>query len=166
MSEGKFQNYAPLNPNTAEKKFWECLKKTFQNEPCVVYFRYPIFKRTGNLTREPDVIFMHRDLGLWVFECKGCSIANIESIEGHQWKMTNWHREEELPMLQAEDGMFAISAKLTERRETRGLVASHYRVVLPFVKEQEWQDKGFSDLPCTHGVTYWNATRKSHQSYS
>lgn len=152
MSEGKFQNYAPLNPNTAEKKFWECLKKTFQNEPCVAYFRYPIFKRTGNLTREPDVIFMHRDLGLWVFECKGCSIANIESIEGHQWKMTNWHREEELPMLQAEDGMFAISAKLTERRETRGLVTSHYRVVLPFVKEQEWQDKGFSDLPCTHGV--------------
>ncbi|WP_017324076.1 DEAD/DEAH box helicase [Synechococcus sp. PCC 7336] len=152
MSKGKFQNYDPLNPNTAERKLWECLKKTFQNDPCVVYFRYPIFKRTGNLNREPDVIFMHRELGLWVLECKGCRIANIKSIEGHQWKMNSWHREEELPILQAQDGMYAISAKLNERRETRSLVSSHYRVVLPFVKAQEWKDKGFSDLPCTHGV--------------
>ena len=152
MPEGKFQNYAPLNPNTAEKKLWECLKKTFQHDPCVAYFRYPIFKRTGNLSREPDVIFMHREWGLWVLECKGCSIANVESVEGHQWKMSSWHREEESPMLQAQDGMYAIDAKLTERRETRGLVSSHYRVVLPFVKAQEWKDKGFSDLPCTHGV--------------
>lgn len=154
MPEGKFQSFASLNPNTAEIKFWESLKKTFQNDPCVAYFRYPIFKRTGNLVKEPDFIFMHRELGLWVIECKGCGIANIASIEGYQWKMSNWHREEELPVLQAEDGMFAIQGKLTERRETRGLVSFHHRVVLPFVRVQEWQEKGFLDLPCTSGVVW------------
>lgn len=152
MANGQFQNYAPLNPNTAEKIFWKALEKTFQNDHCIAFFRYPIFKRSGNQLREPDVIFLHRELGLWVFECKGCRISNLDFIEGHQWVMRDWHKEEEYPTLQAEDGMFAVKSKLEGRRETRELLSYHYRVSIPFIQQREWQDKKFSNLPCTQGV--------------
>ncbi len=147
-----FQNYDSLNPNTAERKLWESLKRAFDDEPCVAYFRYPIFTSTGNLRKEPDVLFVHRELGLWILECKGCHIDNIQAIQGHSWEMNDWYREEESPALQAEDAMFAINSKLDQRRETRRLLSCHYRVALPFVSAQEWKDRGFSDLPCTQGV--------------
>lgn len=95
---------------------------------------------------------MHREYGLWVIECKGCEISNIASIQGHEWKMNNWHSEIETPVAQAEDQMFAIKNRLTERRETRGLVSFNFRVVLPSVKREEWQSKGFDNFLSTQGV--------------
>ncbi len=53
--------------------------------------RYPIFTRTGRLNREPDILILHRKLGLWVIECKGCSIGNIKGIQGHEWQMSSWY---------------------------------------------------------------------------
>ncbi|MEN9205064.1 MAG: hypothetical protein Q6K70_04570, partial [Thermostichales cyanobacterium DRC_bins_46] len=152
VAEAQFQNFTPLNPNSAEKASWEALRQAFQDHPCIAYFRYPIYKRVGDLLKEPDIVLMHRQLGLWIFECKGCYINNIESIQGHVWTMRNWHREEEQPSLQAEEGMYAVESKLSERRETRRLVSWHYRVSLPFIDRHQWQEKGFADLPCTQGV--------------
>ncbi|MCS7030798.1 MAG: hypothetical protein NZL92_04635 [Gloeomargarita sp. SKYG116] len=147
MTTAIFQNYAPLLPNTAEQKFWERLKDAYKTESCVAYFRYPIFTGAGHLRKEPDVVWVHRELGLWVFECRGCRIHNIAQVIGHEWQMQDWYREVETPTLQAEDGMYAIRGKLEEHRQTRGLLTYHYRVVLPFVSRQEWQSRGLAYLP-------------------
>ncbi|MCS6782751.1 MAG: hypothetical protein RMI89_05890 [Gloeomargarita sp. SKYBB_i_bin120] len=148
MPTALFQNFTVLAPNTAEHLFWERLKEACKTEPCVAYFRYPIFTSIGNLRKEPDVILLHREWGLWVFECKGCRVENIAQIIGHEWRMTHWHREVETPALQAEDGMFAVRSKLEERRESRGLLTYHYRVVLPLVNRQAWHSRGLPQLPC------------------
>ena len=157
----EFFPYEPFDKNQGQNKVWEWLKEAFKDEPGVAYYRYPIFHKSGNLNREPDILFLHRELGLWVIECKGCYINNIASIQGHEWRMNNWHSEYETPVLQAEDQMFAIKNRLTERRETRGLITSfNFRAALPFVKQKEWESKGYHDFPTTQGVvlTYDNLT--------
>jgi len=149
----EFFPYEPFDKNESQKKVWDWLKEAFKDDLGVAYYRYPIFNRRGRLSREPDILIVHRELGLWVIECKGCYIDNIESIQGHEWKMSNWYGEIETPVAQAEDQMFAIKNKLTERRETRGLLTSfNFRVALPLVKKQDWQSKGFHDFPSTQGV--------------
>lgn len=156
-----FFPYEPFDNNQAHKKVWEWLKEAFKDEEGVAYYRYPIFTKTGRLNREPDILMLHRKLGLWVIECKGCSIGNINSIQGHEWQMNNWYRETDTPVAQAEDQMFAIKNKLTERRETRGLVSSfNFRVALPNIKQEEWELKSFNQLPSTQGVVlvYENLT--------
>ncbi|MBD2246786.1 NERD domain-containing protein [Nostoc sp. FACHB-888] len=148
----EFHPYEPFDQNKAQKTVWEKLKSAFKDEEGVAFYRYPIFNRNGNLHREPDILLVHREYGLWVIECKGCYINNIASIQGHEWKMNDWHSEVETPVAQAEDQMFAIKNRLTERRETRGLVSFNFRVVLPFVKYEEWQSRGLDNFPSTQGV--------------
>jgi superfamily I DNA and RNA helicase len=152
MTHARFQNFEALKPNSAERQFWDSLRRAFENDECIAFFKYPIFHRNGDAQKIPDVIFLHRRLGLWVFECKGCRIDNIASIDGAIWSMANWHREQEMPTQQAEDGMFAIRARFEERRETRGLLSFHYRVALPGISQAEWQERGWHDHPCTRGV--------------
>lgn len=147
----EFHPYESFDKNKAQNQVWEWIKSAFRSNIGEAYYRYPIFSRTGNLVREPDFLILDQDTGLWVIECKGCSIENIESIHGHEWKMRNWHSEIETPIAQAEDQMFAIQNKLTVRREARGKLQYHFRVALPNVKRQEWIDSGFDGLPSTGG---------------
>ncbi|MBD2771396.1 NERD domain-containing protein [Iningainema tapete] len=148
----EFFPYEPFDNNQAQKKVWDSIKEAFKDDPGVAYYRYPIFTRSGRLNREPDILILHRELGLWVIECKGCKIDNILSIQGHEWRMNNWYSEIETPVAQAENQMYAVKNKLTDCEETRGLVSFNFRVALPFISKQEWQTKGFHDLPSTQGV--------------
>ncbi|QZZ22185.1 NERD domain-containing protein [Leptothermofonsia sichuanensis E412] len=147
-----FHPFTPFDNNAAQNKVWDWLKQAFRQDEGVAYYRYPIFRRIGQLQREPDILLLHRELGLWVIECKGCCIRNIVSIQGHDWTMQEWHSESEAPIAQAEDQMFAVQNKLTERRETRGLVSCNFRVALPFVRWKEWQDREFDANPVTQGT--------------
>jgi hypothetical protein len=147
-----FHPFTPFDNNAAQNKVWDWLKQAFRQDEGVAYYRYPIFRRIGQLQREPDILLLHRELGLWVIECKGCYIRNIVSIQGHDWTMQEWHSESEAPIAQVEDQMFAVQNKLTERRETRGLVSCNFRVALPFVRREEWQDRKFDANPVTQGT--------------
>lgn len=149
----EFFPYEPFDKNEAQRRVWEWVKEAFKNEEGVAYYRYPIFTKTGRLNREPDILILHRQLGLWVIECKGCFISNIKGIQGHEWQMNNWYREIDTPVAQAGDEMFAIQNKLTGRRETRSLITSfNFRVALPNIKRKEWESKGLHELPSTGGV--------------
>lgn len=152
----KFHPYEPLDNNSAQRRVWDVLKKAFKDDEGVAYYRYPIFSRSGKLNREPDILMMHRALGLWVVEVKGYCIANISSIQGHNWLMNAWCKEYETPIAQVEDAMFAIRSKFEERRETRGLVSFHFQLALPFIQFQDWKAKGFDDLPTAQGVVLFN----------
>jgi superfamily I DNA and RNA helicase len=145
-----FYPYEAFDKNEAQEKLWEWIKKAFRDDDGVAYYRYPIFTKQGNLNREPDILILHREFGLWIFECKACYINNIKSIQGHEWQMNNWHDEFIMPVAQAEDQMFAIGDKLN-RRETRGLIKCNFRVVLPNINKKAWEDSGFSNLPTVEG---------------
>ena len=111
--------------------------------------------------REPDIVLFHRQYGLWVFECKGCSIDNVTAIQGHVWKMANWYAEEITPLMQAEDQMFAIQNKLNTQRELRDKIRGHFRVALPEVKRSQWEEKGFEQHTQAAVWTYENLTPKA-----
>ncbi|MEZ4527707.1 MAG: NERD domain-containing protein [Desulfobacterales bacterium] len=143
-----FIPYEPIDDNQGQKYVWEKLKNLFRNTEGVAYYRYPIFTKIGRLEREPDIVFLIRKIGLWVIECKGCGINNIASVQGHEWKMRDWHKETESPVAQAEDQMFAIKNKLDERRETRNLLSFNFRVALPFVDRSEWLNRNFNYSEC------------------
>lgn len=72
--------------------------------------------------------------------------------------MANWHREQETPLLQAEDGMFALRSRLEENRETRGLMKFRFRAFLPFVTEKEWTGRGFATSPALQGAVWLKET--------
>jgi superfamily I DNA and RNA helicase len=156
----EFFPYEAFDNNPVQKKLWEWLKEAFKNDPGVAYYRYPIFTRIGKLNREPDILILHQEFGLWVIECKSYCINNISAIQGHEWQMNNWYNESETPVAQAEDQMFAIKNKLDERRETRGKINFHFRVALPNVKQKEWEERKFHELPSAQGVVlvYENLT--------
>lgn len=146
----KFHPFMPLDTNAGQKKFWEVLKAAFGSDEGVAYYRYAIFSRSGQKLKEPDFLMLHRELGLWVFESKGCRIQNIAAIQGHEWQMNNWHQEYETPVSQVEDAMWAVRSKFESRQETRGFLRFNYQVVTPFIKRQEWQLKRFSELAGIH----------------
>lgn len=139
----QFYPYEPLDHNSCHNQLWDWIKEAFKADEGVAYYRYPVFRRSGNLLREPDVVILHRQYGLWIFECKGCKIQNIQAIQGHVWEMSNWYDSEMTPLLQAEDQMFAVQNKLNAQRETRGIVPCYFRVALPAVKRSEWEERDF-----------------------
>lgn len=144
--------FEPLPGESSERKVWEWLKKAFKEDEAVIYYRYPIFTQQGNLMREPDILMLHREYGLWVFECKGCAVHNIHSIQGRDWHMNDWYAETIQPSAQAEDQMFALKNKFESNRDIRGKLAFNFRVALPEVQRKSWEKKGFHELPAAGGV--------------
>ncbi|MGF1479066.1 MAG: DEAD/DEAH box helicase [Cyanophyceae cyanobacterium] len=144
-----FLVYEPFNNNEAQKKVWGWLQDAFKDEAGIAYYRYPIF--AAGINREPDILMLHRQLGVWVIDCQEYAIDSIATIEGDEWQMNDWQRETETPVVQAEDKLFAVQSKLTGRRETRGLLDSlHFRVALPHIERHQWETRGFHQRPATH----------------
>lgn len=129
----------------AERVIWESLKKAFESsEPGFCWHKYPITNITGQRL-EPDFLILHPSWGLNVIEVKGCSLSNIEAIQGHIWYMLNWYQEEITPLQQAENHMWAIIDRMKKfrygmLRNEQGdcKVTSRTFVGLPFITEQEW----------------------------
>lgn len=137
----------PFDRNQAQHEFWDALKDAFPDDDGVAFYRYPVFRADGQVLREPDVVFAHRNLGVWTFEVKGCRIGNIEQIQGYVWRMQDWHSETESPFEQARGQMFAVQGILHRNRFlfealAANRIAFHAGVILPFVSQREWQDAG------------------------
>jgi superfamily I DNA and RNA helicase len=130
--------------NDAEKTVWNALKNALNEHEGTCYFRYPVFS-TNRLRREPDMLLLHRQWGLYVIECKGCHIDNIERIDGPVWKMKDWYSTQESPYTQAEDQMFPILGRLRDDRRLRkgrnDLITGHVFIALPFITKAEWKEK-------------------------
>lgn len=69
----------------AELEVWERLKQAFgPDDKGVAYHQYPIVDKGGDkFDHEPDIVLLHRELGLLIIEVKGYKIGHIDRIEGH-----------------------------------------------------------------------------------
>jgi hypothetical protein len=141
-----FHPQEPFDNNTAHRQLWESLKLAFQDEAGIAYYRYPIFAREGSRRREPDFLLLHRRLGLWIIQCEGFSIGNIAVIEEDHWLMQDWREEVEVPLLDAEEQMYAVKHRYESWRHTRDLLAFRYCVALPYITRGEWESRGFDKL--------------------
>ena len=147
-----FPNEAP-DHYQGERLCWNLLKHALDGSEGVAYYGYPIFSGHGSKRREPDFLLVSRKYGIWVFECKGARLANILEIQGQEWQMQKWYADRISPVQQAEDQMWEVKAIVERERTTRHLgLTFDYRVILPFITEEEWQGAGFADHPTTQGV--------------
>lgn len=69
----------------AEQRTWDAVRAAYSQQPCLGYWRYPIFDNTGGFSKEPDVLLAHPDLDIVVIEVKGVTIDRTETISGHKW---------------------------------------------------------------------------------
>ncbi|MFS8866361.1 NERD domain-containing protein, partial [Synechococcus sp. H55.9] len=140
----------------AEAAVWNALRQALGSDPGYLLHQFSIYDPQGHLKAKPDILLIHFELGFWIFECKGCNLYNIEAIDGSEWRMREWHRETETPLAQADNQMFQIKNWLQQNLETRPLqarVAWQYRLALPRIRRQEWQER-FGDPPFTGALLF------------
>jgi superfamily I DNA and RNA helicase len=143
----------PPDHYKGQRLAWNYLKRSFEGDEGIAYYRYPVFSGSGSRRREPDFLVVSRKFGIWVFECKGARLDNIQEINGQEWVMQRWYSERMTPVQQAEDQMFEVKALVERERSLRSLgIVFDYRILLPFVKPQEWIAAGFADHPSAKGV--------------
>lgn len=151
----KFNPNYPSDNNKGQRQFWRALKGAFERDEGVAYYRYPIYARTGRGRSEPDFLMVHRRYGVWVFECKGCLIGNIKSIEGHDWQMRDWYSDNIYPISQVEAQFYEVKTLVERDPALRSLrIPFEYRVVLPFVTQAEWATAGYDRHPSASGVVW------------
>ncbi|NEQ75928.1 MAG: hypothetical protein F6K23_24575 [Okeania sp. SIO2C9] len=136
--------------NRAEKMMWQSLKNALFEDEGICYHRYPIFSPDRS-RREPDILMLHKNWGLYIIETKGCKIENIEKINGQVWEMKDWYSTQETPYSQAEDQMFSILGKFKNERKLRkgkyDVIQGHVFIGLPLISESEWKRKGLDLSP-------------------
>ncbi len=138
-------------PNHAEQATLQALRAALIDDEGIGYHRYPIFSADRS-RREPDLMLLHREWGLYVIECKGCRIHNIVRIDGQRWEMADWHSPYETPYSQGEDQLFSILGRFqSERSLRRGrtgtILQGHVFIALPFISRAEWELKGLHLSP-------------------
>jgi len=130
-----------------EQKVWDAFKRAFGNRNCIGYWRYPIFSKTGETRKEPDVLMVDRELGIVIAEVKCLTIDQIAEVSGHLWSYRNFREASGSPYQQAEDQLYSLLSYCDRESEIRRQVRGRAMVALPLITEKEWQSKGFDRLP-------------------
>ena len=134
----------------AELAVWERLKGAFDaSDDGVAYHQYPIVDKGGEtFDREPDIVLLHRDLGLVVIEVKGYRIDHIDRIEGHTWHLQNMGHSRSTPYQQARNQAMFLRRFFTSEPALSDLdgcrVPVNIFVALPNITSAEWEARGFN----------------------
>jgi len=141
----------------AEEEIWKYLKVALLSDDGICYHRFPIFS-TDRSRREPDILIVHRQWGVYVIDCKGYKIDNIESIQGKTWNLRNWKFTKEEPVSEAEDQMYAVLGKFkTDSRLRQGrkdLIQGHIFIGLPNITESQWRESGLSSPSAQFNIIF------------
>ena len=165
--EGKFITTEPLDKGgeAGEKKVWETICDAFAERECIGYWRYPIFSVVGKYRKEPDILILDKELGIVIIEVKSITSEQIVSITGHRWQYQNFYTSFGNPYQQAENQLFALleysDTEPTLHRQVTGRVI----VALPLITQQQWQQRGFHQLPSSPPILFKNDLRSSASIY-
>lgn len=147
--EGKFITTEPLGKDgeEGEKLVWAAVQQAFCSRECLGYWRYPIFSQVGKARQEPDILVADRDLGLIVIEVKAITIEQIVAISGHRWQYQNFYLSSGNPYAQAENQLFALLGYCDREPTLQRQISAKAIVALPYITTQQWQARGFHQLP-------------------
>lgn len=127
----------------AEKEIWKYLKIALAKEEGICYHRYPLISADRS-RREPDILILHPKWGLYVINCKGYKIEDIDRIYDSNWILTNGTQD--TPLDQADDQMWFVAGKFRNesalRKKREDIIQGHVFIGLPFITYAEWKAKG------------------------
>jgi len=152
----KFVATEPLGKSgqKGERQVWETVKKVFAQRECLAYWRYPIFCEFRKVRKEPDILIADIELGLIVIEVKSITIDQILAINGHRWELRNFYTSSSNPYEQAENQLFGLLGYCDREPNLRSQVNGRVIVALPFISQQQWQNKGFAKLPSSPPILF------------
>jgi superfamily I DNA and RNA helicase len=155
-SEDKFIATEPFDRagEKGEYLVWEKVREAWRDRDCLAYWRYPIFAKTQYARKEPDILICDRQLGSIVIEVKSISCDRIVSIEGHLWKYRDFYTDYGNPYQQAEDCLFSLLNRIENEPNLANKIAARAVVALPFITSEQWQARGFADLPCNPPIIF------------
>jgi superfamily I DNA and RNA helicase len=158
----KFITTEPLSKSgeAGEQKVWDAVKSAFSDRNCIGYWRYPIFSKVGKIRSEPDILIADRELGLVIIEVKSLTIDQVVAIEGDQWQLANFHTDQTNPSEQAEHQLRALLAHCDRESLLWRKVMGRAIVALPLITEEQWQQKGFEQLPNCPPIIFQNQLGK------
>ncbi len=145
----------------SEEKVWEAVKETFNLRECIAYWQYPIFSRTGESRKEPDILIVDRELGIIVIEVKSITINQILSVNGHQWELKDFYTTHISPYKQAENQLYSILGYCDREEIIRRQVQGKAIVALPSITKAQWQSSGFDRLPNCPPIIFKDQLGKS-----
>ncbi|NEO29765.1 MAG: ATP-binding domain-containing protein [Symploca sp. SIO3C6] len=145
----KFITTEPIAESGAagEQKVWDAAKNAFSERDCIGYWRYPIFSKLGDIRKEPDILIIDRELSIIVIEVKSITIDQIVAIDGHLWQFQNFYTTEASPYQQAERQLRALIAYCDREPPIWRKVTGRAIVALPLITQEQWQQRGFEQLP-------------------
>ncbi|GCF11074.1 ATP-binding domain-containing protein [Dictyobacter arantiisoli] len=138
----------PSVPKYGSMMLWRALKTVLPNDDGVCYYQYPLFS-VDKSRQIPDILLLHRQLGLYIIECKPWRISDIENIDESVWFLKYKGVDTaETPYLQMEDQLQSVLSKfMTERDLRRGrsenVICGHLFLALPFIHQSEWKERNF-----------------------
>ena len=143
----KFITTEAIKNQDGEQKIWDAFRSTFADRNCIGYWRYPIFSKAGEIRKEPDILIVDREFGVVVIEVKSINIDQIAAINGQQWQLQNTDTTEINPYQQAEHQLRALISYSDRETALWRKVNGRAIVALPQITTEQWQQKGFDQLP-------------------
>lgn len=161
MKKGQFitTEFAGNGGERGEFRVWERVQDGFGERSCLAYWRYPLFSPQGKGRKEPDILILDRQLGIIIIEVKSVRIHQISHINGHRWHYQGFYQKTGSPYQQAEQQVWAL-LKRCEREPglTSGLM-SRAIVALPYITQEQWQEKQFDRLISAPPILFENHLR-------
>lgn len=130
-----------------EQKVWDATKTAFAERSCIGYWRYPIFSQVGERRKEPDILIADRELGLVVIEVKSLTIDQIVAVDDYLWQLQNPETTEANPYQLAERQLLTLIAYCDREPAIWRKITGRVLVALPLITQEQWQQKGFDQLP-------------------
>jgi len=127
-----------------EQVVWNQLKNTFEQQSTIAFHHYEMFFKNGVGKREIDILFIHQQLGVFVFEVKGLTIDQISRIQGHTWHYQNFREPFGSPTQQASDQLYMLCNDINQKELPEKSFNRYAVVTLPLITKAEWQSRGFN----------------------
>lgn len=143
-----------LSGGRAEQEVWQAVKAAFAGRECFGYWRYPVFSKTGETRKEPDILLVDRELGLVVIEVKGIKLHNLERVHGHRWQYRDFYEPYGFPYQQAENQLYQLLGYCDAEPLLRRRMRARALVALPYVTREEWEGRGLDRLPSSPPVLF------------
>lgn len=158
----KFITTEPIGKSgeAGEQKVWDAVRSAFAERTCIGYWRYPLFSKFGKIRKEPDILIADRELGIVVIEVKSITIDQIVDVDGHQWQLENFYTDEANPYHQAEHHLRSLLAYCDRETILLDKVRGRAIFALPLITEEQWQQKGFDQLPSCPPIIFQNQLGK------
>lgn len=157
----KFIMTEPLGKSgeAGEQRVWDAVKSAFADKECIGYWRYPLFSKIRDSRKEPDILIADRELSLVVIEVKSITIEQIVGVEEHQWLLENFYTDE-ANHHQAEHHLRSLLAYCDREPILLHKVTGRAIFALPLITEEQWQQKGFDQLPNCPPIIFQNQLGK------